>query len=103
MKKAVTRYMIKPEEDVEKEKRMEEEERVMKERSKRIDVKTKAHYRSMYGVERQDRNFMNRYKETFDQMATMVECPKVFHFHSKGFLDKLDAYQREDGVSSTQA
>jgi hypothetical protein len=44
-------------------------------------VKERAtYYRSLYGLEREEKNFMEKYKGTFDELATIVNIPAVFEF-----------------------
>jgi len=46
-------------------------------------------HRSIYGLEREETNFLTKYKSTFDELATIIDIQNVFEFKKDEILSKI--------------
>jgi len=66
----------------------------------KVDVKTWAKFhRAIYGLEREETNFLTKFKSTFDELQTIIDIPNVFEFWKKEMLDKISEYKKEPDLN----
>jgi len=56
-------------------------------------------YWSIYGLEREETNFLTWYKSTFDELATIIDIPNVFQFWKDEMLNKIQEYKKEPDLN----
>lgn len=65
-----------------------------------IDVKTRAKFhRAIYGLEREETNFLTKFKYTFDELATIIDIPNVFEFRKNELMGKIQEYKWEPDLN----
>jgi hypothetical protein len=61
-----------------------------------IDVKARAKFhKAIYGLEREETNFLTKFKYTFDELATIIDIPNVFEFRKQEMMNKIQDYKKE--------